>query len=189
MHTRFERVKDPTDPQRCQASSQSYGQCPFKALPETKYCPRHGGIQAEKRNEAKGERLYMLAEWATRFGRQADHPKLKSLREEVAVLRMTLEARLNKCKDEEELAMRAGGVVELVRELAKTVRTCHALEMSMGTVLDKPQAEAWVTEIGAILANYIEDPAILQMIAEDIIASLESKLNAQPQQPLLEQAV
>lgn len=78
--------------------------------------------------------------------------------------------------------MRAGAITEMVREITKTARVCHALELSVGTVLDKQQAIQWVLEIGQILGTYLQDSDILEMIAADILESLERRTDAQKAQ-------
>lgn len=170
---RFERC-DAEDPRRCQGLSHKGGsQCPFKSVEGSKYCGRHGGNAILKTRAAANQRLYLLNEWNDRFGRQADHPKIKGLREELGVLRMVLETRLNNCKDDDELLMRSGQITDMVREIAKTAKICHALEMSLNIVLDKAQAQAWITEISEIIGMYLTEPEILEMAAQDMMDSLE----------------
>lgn len=167
----FERC-EPDSKYRCQGVGKK-GQCPFKAMPESKYCARHGGSMAGASVRKEQARLYKLAMWSERIGQQADHPKIKDLREEIGILRITLESKLKACENEQELLMRAGSITEMVREISKTVRMCHALELSLGTVLDKQQATTWVQEISVVLGRYIDDTDILEMISEDLLESLE----------------
>jgi hypothetical protein len=47
----------------------------------------------------------------------------------------------------------------------------------MGQLLDKTQAETWVTEIVEIIASFIDDPDSLQAISEMILDSLAAKTN------------
>lgn len=178
MKYKFERAKEDNDPNRCQGVGAN-GQCPFLAVEGTKNCARHGGARMASSQRASSERLYKLAQWQGKLNAQASHPQIKSLRDELGILRMTLESKLDACKDEQQLLMASGHIVEMVREIAKTAKICHALEMSLGVVLDKTQAQAWVQEIGEILDRYIDDADVLQMISEDMLASLDKRTNIQ----------
>jgi hypothetical protein len=181
-HYKFERC-DEADPNRCQGLSHNRGsQCPFKAVEGSKYCPRHAGNSQIKAKEKENVRIYLLEKWKAGLARQADHPQLKSLREELGILRMTLEMQMNRCEDEAELMMRAGAITEMVREITKTARICHDLEKSVGAVLDKTQATQWVLELGQIIAQYVDDPDILEFIAADMLESLERRTNGQATQ-------
>lgn len=183
----FKRAERPDDPNRCQATGGA-GQCPYLAIgtydPASKiwtgpkYCARHGGHRVLKNEDKESQRMYMAALWKDRIGYQADHPKYKSLREEMGILRMTLERRLDFCKDDSQLMMYSGQITELVREIGKLAKTAHAIERDMGHLLDKSQAEAWIQELVGIIGNYITDPGDLQNISEDMIASLEARTGA-----------
>lgn len=171
---KFTRV-EPDDPTRCQGlAGKGSRQCPFQAIEGTPFCPRHGGNKTSASEVKQNQRTYLLSMFKERTDRQADNSKLKSLREDVAVLRMMLETKLNKCTDDQQLLMQSGQIIEMVREITKTVKVCHELELSLNTVLDKAQAEAWVANIGQILSNIITDPDILEMVAEDMMESLNA---------------
>lgn len=170
----FERIEHDSDPNRCQGRMRkNTEQCYFKKIPGTQYCPRHAANATLQGLQKEARQLYHLTRWKDKMNAKADHPELKSLREELGILRMVLEERINQCQDENELLMRAGAITEMVREITKTARMCHALELSVGSVLDKQQALIWVTEIGETLSRYIKDPDVLEMISEDILISLE----------------
>lgn len=172
---KFERC-EPDDPNRCQGVGKT-GQCPFKAIPEARYCGRHGGGKQLQSQRADNARLYLLARWQDKFGRQVDHPNIKSLREEIAILRMTLDIRFETLKDDQEMMMRSGSIVELIREIAKTVQMCHRLEKEMNVVMDKTQAMAWVQELTTIIGTFIGDPDIMDAIGEEMLESLERRTN------------
>lgn len=189
----FQRV-EPDDPNRCQATHARF-QCPFRAVgsrirnpknPDEliwegpKYCPRHSGTQQTTESKTATTRIYLSALWKDKIGQQADHPKYKSLREEMGILRMTLDRKLDSCTDNTELLMYAGAITEMVREIGSLAKTAHAIEKDMGHLLDKPQAEAWIQELLGIISMYITDPATLQILAEDMILSLERRTSNAP---------
>src|SRR6266576_3698583 len=101
--SKVEKVTYPADPNRCQAVFNE-GQCRNKAI-FNGMCQMHGAnihLTQERKKEA---RLYLSAMWKDRIGDQANHPKLKTLCEEVGILRMTLDKTLDSCKDDKELLL------------------------------------------------------------------------------------
>lgn len=177
----FQRC-EPDDPSRCQATGGT-GQCPYRAVGTrangqaewegSKYCPRHGGNKFAEAQRKESARLYLSAKWKEKIGNQAYHPKYKSLREEMGILRMTLETRLDFCQSAQDLLMYSGSITELVREIGKMAKVAHGIEKDMGHLLDKDQAEAWVMQLLQLIGNYVTDPDQLQKLAEDMVASLE----------------
>lgn len=179
----FTRV-EADDPSRCQATGQ-HGQCPYRAVGSreaegepwigSKYCPRHGGNKQSEGEKKQRSQMYLAALWQDKIGRQAYHPQYKSLREEMGILRMTLENRLGACKTDQDLLMYSGQITELVREIGKLAKVAHGIEKDLGHLLDKAQAEAWVQEIVGIISAFVSSPDDLQKISEDLIASLEAR--------------
>lgn len=123
-------------------------------------------------------RLYALGKLQERANQHIDHPRLKTTREEIGIMRVLLEKKLLSCQDDDQkLLMQAGSIQQMLREISKTVKDCAELEMIVGTVLDETQAKAWVQEIGEILSKYLIDPDILEMISEDLLESLERRID------------
>lgn len=183
---KFVRCKSPDDPSRCQAVGQ-HGQCPFMAMGSrengeapwqgSQYCPRHGGVVHEQAKAKESARIYMAALWRDKIGQQANNPKIKSLREEMGILRMMVNEKLESLTERTQLLMNCGQVVEMVREIGKLAKTAHHIEKDMGQLMDKTQAEAWVQELLSIISRYIDDPDILLALSEDMIISLERRTN------------
>jgi hypothetical protein len=174
---KFERVAD-NDPRRCQ-STHSSQQCPYKAVEGRNYCPRHlGSDQGEKRESVK---KYITAKWQDRIGSQADHPEIKNLNEEVGILRMTLEAKLNQCNDENMLLMYSSTLTTLVREIRDTVSHLHKIQMQTNSVLDRTQALDFVYKLGEIIFKEIGDlpgaPEMLKRISDAMIEDLNRRTN------------
>lgn len=178
---------EPDDPSRCQAVHKGY-QCPFRAVGtknlETnewegpKYCARHSGKTQSTQAAAEETRLYRLAQWQARLEQFADHPKVKSLREEIGVLRVVLEGKLESAKDQHSLLLMSGQIIELVRQIDKTVVSCHKIEKELGYVMDRPQAERFIQNILATLTMYVKDEMVLQLISDDIMEHLNEATNS-----------
>ena len=82
-----------TDPveERCDFIITDGTPCRNKAELGVSRCPMHGANVQLQAIEQKGLRMYRLAKHQSRINDLTDHSKLKSLREEIAILRLILE--------------------------------------------------------------------------------------------------
>ena len=169
---KYERV-EADDPRRCQHTIPSKGQCDLASVPGGKYCYVHGGacvIKAQKEGELRN---YRLTKWQAQVKEKKDSSEIKSLRDEIAILRVMIQERLNYCKDNHDLILASGPISDLVMKVDKVVNSCNRLEINLGTMLDKTQALQFMSEIVEIVAKHVEDEDILGAISDDIATSLE----------------
>jgi hypothetical protein len=117
---RLEKVAEPDDPSRCQATVKT-GQCPFKAIEDHKYCKMHQGGTKFNANRDNVLRTYRLAKWQARLNEFAEDEHIKSLREEIGVLRIILEEMMNKCKDVDELFLYSGKISSCILSQIRTI--------------------------------------------------------------------
>jgi hypothetical protein len=187
----FVRVPE-DDPNRCQAVHAAF-QCPYRAVGNhntetgewegSKYCPRHGGNKKLESQRKETMRMYLAAKWKDRIGQQADHPRIKSLAEEIGIVRMMLDTKLNQITDEKMLVMQATGIVTLVNSLKDLVKTWQHVEKTSGEVIDRNKMGLFVQDLSEILSRYIADPDVLQMIGEDINDSIEGLISGNSTRP------
>lgn len=168
------KVEDPNDPSRCKAII-SREQCPFIAISGSDYCEMHGNtaIQA-KSEEALQIRNYRVAKWQATIGHFADNPQVKSLREEVGILRMLMEETLTKCNDASDLFMMSTKISDLSDRISRTVALCHKLEQSTGQTLDKTAALNFAAQIVEIIGRYVTMPDVIDKITSDMLEALKS---------------
>jgi hypothetical protein len=164
---------EPDDPNRCQSNVQT-GQCPYKALPDTKYCIRHGGQVGQKKNEIAAMNGYRLAKWQTRVDQFAEHDQVKSLRAEIGITRMLLEEVINKCETSDQLLMFSGKIADLVTRVEKLVSSCHRIEASTGMLLDKSAALHLASVIVEIISRHVTEDDSIDTIAQEIMVSIVS---------------
>ena len=112
---------EPDDPWRCQ-STMMKGQCHNKATTEGGSCQIHGGASALKGDEKRSIRNYRLGKFRAALDRHADSPRLKTLNDEVAILRMMLEEQLNQCQDAHDLVLKSHLISDLVVKIEKLVK-------------------------------------------------------------------
>jgi len=157
MAENIKRVPTPDDTRRCQTVN-SQGQCMNMAiqLPDGNYghnCLMHHGNREVDAYNNKAVRNYQLAKWRNRVGDKADSNVIKSLREEVGILRVILEELINSCETNVDLIINSQQISELVLKIEKLVHSCHKLETSMKYLLDKQVIINFATEIIDILTS------------------------------------
>jgi hypothetical protein len=167
---KFERV-EPDSLDRCQGIFTN-GQCPFKRAPGTNFCPMHGGPPAANSAAAQSIRTYRLAKWRDRHSELADDDNIKSLREEIGILRIVMEETLNMCRTSEEILMYSSKISDLAVKLEKLVSSCHRLEASTGVLLDKTAAIHLASVIVRIIGQYVTDDDVISSISGDIVAAI-----------------
>lgn len=173
---KLKKVEFPNDPKRCQANVKQ-GQCPFEALDNFNYCKMHARGFTETKKEQDGIRNYRLGQWQGRVNELADNQQVKSLREEVGVLRMTLEALMLRCQDSNDILIFANKISDLVLKIEKVVSSCHRLEMSAGSLLDKSSILQIAGVIVETISRHIEDQDVVSIISEEIFLTItETKI-------------
>ena len=171
----IEKCDGPADPHRCQ-SVNSKGQCNNKGvrLAENTYggfCRVHGGNKTQESFEAKKVRNYRLTKFQAQLERQTDSSAIKSLREEIGILRMIMEEKLNSCTDMAGLLLESQQISDLVLKIEKLVVSCHRLEGSLGQTLDKQAILQFASEIITIISTKLQGQEdLIEEIANEIVA-------------------
>jgi len=163
---------DAHDPHRCQATV-THGQCPFRAIDDTPYCPMHSGqSQSSISLEDQKKRNYRLTKWKNRLHEFADNDQIKSLREEIGVLRIVLEETMNKCETSNDIIMYSSRITDTVLKIDKVVASCHRLELSTGVLLDKSAVVQLAGNVVEIIERHVKDKELVNAIAEEILVSI-----------------
>lgn len=164
-------IAEEDDPNRCQAVA-AQGQCRFVAVPETKYCRMHGGTSAKAFLNRQDQRKYKLAKWQDRVNEFADDDQLKSLNDEIGILRMTLENVLISCHEAADMLLYSPKIADLVAKIEKLVVTCAKLEMTAGVVLSRKAAFGLASQIVDVVSKHVTDPDAISSIADEIGAAI-----------------
>ncbi len=170
----WERVTDEFDPNRCQGvnGGASGGQCLFKAITPSKFCSRHGGSNHVRAEKAEKVRNYNLGKWRARIHQFADSPEVKSLREEIGIVRLMIEEIINKCEDTNDLIIYSNRLQDLIQQAEKLVVSCHKLEQSTGVLLDKASILVVCDSMVKIIGEHVEDSEALEVIAAKFIETV-----------------
>lgn len=166
----------PGDPRRCQANGQ-HSQCPYLSNEGSDYCDRHASNKEKEAIVLEGHRNYNLTKWRARVNQLADNVKVKSLREEVGIIRIMIENIMNRCDTEYDLAMNTGTLSELLMKAEKLVSSCHRLEAANGQLLDKTMALNFAGSIVDIIATEIGDASIVEKISERVMTAFQAAMD------------
>lgn len=159
MASEITRV-EPDDPNRCQAIIPNKGQCLNRAVPGGTNCLVHGGNKQEESMRLASVRNYRLGKFQAELERHASSPALKSLRDEIAILRLTLEQRFQRCEDITDLILQSGPISDLVMKIERVVSSCHKLEGAMSQLLDKQAILQFANELIGLINITITEKAV-----------------------------
>ena len=84
--TKWDKIKDPPG-LRCETTVK-FGQCPYTKVNGSNHCIMHGGQRALELRDKASIRNYRLVNWQKRVGEMTESSSIKSLREEVGILRV-----------------------------------------------------------------------------------------------------
>lgn len=147
----------PGDPDRCQATRKLHGQCHFKVVPGSKYCALHGGNNAQEAAIRDSIYKFRLAKYQDRFGSLSGSDSIKNLRDEVAILRLLVQKRLDLCSNESDLLMHSTAISRFLNQIQSLAVSCAKVELSLSEVIDSENAVTIVQKlISAIKKHYTE---------------------------------
>lgn len=169
----WEKVKDEDDPQRCQHIIPTTGQCMLKAVVNSTYCPAHGGNKAFEAVQRKELRNYRLNKFKARIQELGNNEEIISLRDEIGILRILVEEKINQCQTETDLTLISGPLSDLLMKVEKVVSSCNRLESKLGDHLDRTKVLQFAQTIVQIISNYITDESALESISNEIFTALK----------------
>lgn len=168
MASNLKRVPYPEHPERC-AGTGGGNQCQMFRVPGSDYCMMHGGSNVDQKNKAAALRNYRLTRWRAEIQEKADSSEVKSLRDEIGILRVIMQERLEQCATPMDLILQSQPIADLVMKIEKVVGSCHRLEGSMGQLLDKTAILQFANEVVQIITKHVTDEDQIQLVAEDIM--------------------
>lgn len=164
---------------RCEFELNNGNQCCNKRVPETTRCPLHGANMQLAQAEHKSLRMYRLAKFQKRADELTDHTKIKSLREEIAILRMILEERITRCDSAHDLILQSGPISDLVMKVERVVTSCQKLENQLGDMLDAQKVKNLATILMQTLSDKLNEFADAHNLESELISLLlEAVANA-----------
>ena len=165
--TRFdESIHHPKE--RCIGQGRTGDLCPYLKADGTDYCVRHAANKQRISREKQELENYRLVKYKARVGELTNSSGIKSLREEIGILRMTLENILNQCGNDTELLLYSSKIADLCMKIDKLVTSCDRLENRMGMLLDKTSILAIAEQFIDLISEYIQDERELEIVSERV---------------------
>lgn len=159
----------PEHPDRCQGIRHGQGQCTNLSAEHSSFCLCHGGNRGGEKVVAKALSNYRLTKWQSRLDDKTGQSELKSLRDEIGILRVIMEEQLNQCHSNMDLILQSSKIADLAMKLEKLVSSCHKLEGSMGKLMDKSAILQFAAEIVEIIGKELQgDEEKISAIGEQI---------------------
>lgn len=173
---KFERIKEPDQSNRCQGND-AKGQCTMVAIEGSTYCIRHGGHSVARAVE-KGElRNLKISKFKARLAVLGNSDNLMSLRDEIAVMRMTLEELVESCAGPADLIINCGQIAALVGNIGKLVKDCHSIEEKTGHLLSKDALSNFAGKVIDIIVTHVDDENVRRAIAGEIVNAVSESSN------------
>ncbi len=169
---KFERV-DVDDPNRCQYIRPTHGQCDNKACDGSTYCPAHGGNRGAQTKQKKKLRNYRLNKYKNRIAKKSNSSDILSLKDEIGILRLLIEEKINRCTNGNDIIMMSGPLSDLIMKVERMVSSCTKLESRLGNFLDKNSIIQFAQTIVKIIAENITDETVLETISDQILEVLD----------------
>jgi len=167
---KYQRVEH-GDPRQCQSIiAGGQRQCNFRAAEGQNYCTLHGGHDTN--TERVKIKNYRLQQWKQRVDEFADHGQVKSLREEIGILRMILEETMTRCQNATELLLQTNNINSLVLNVERLVKSCHQLEERTGFLLDKTAIFNLCDQIVEIIGGHITEESALAVLGQQITLAI-----------------
>jgi len=173
MSDDIKRCDGPDDPNRCQAVRGGDGdQCMNAAAEHSTFCMAHGGNRAAGTVKKQETRNYRKSKWLARIHDHADSAVIKSLREEIGILRIIMEERLALCKTEMDFILYSAPIQDTVMKIAHLVESCHKLEDKLKVVVDRAQLLQFASMVINIVGSEITDDEVMESIGSKILAAV-----------------
>lgn len=142
------------------------------AVEGTDLCARHGAnkVLAKKAQEnileIKKDKL------RARINVLASNPKRYTLDEELGVLRLTLEEKLNNI-GENEIHMHSDGIATLVGQIQKLVDSCIKISRQLKLLMTPDDMNMVVQKLVDVLDDKIQDKDLMDEIANELLSTLD----------------
>lgn len=119
--------------------------------------------------------LYKIARYKNQIGEKASSSRAKSLTEELAILRLTLETLMNGIEDDSQLIAQSQNISDIIDKIAKLATGAQRLDMATGETLDKTQLAAFADHL-TLLVSKTDMPDDSRIKLQTGITDLATKL-------------
>lgn len=153
------------------------GQCKNNAIVGSRFCERHEPRSEEIRLEQYILSKRVLGDSPTRH---AAADEVKSLRSEIALLRSIVEHRINMLETDAEFVAALPTLKDSFLAIEKLVSSCHAMEVKLGTLLNKSALIDLAQKIVHVIDRNLDVPGkdqIMEVIGTEIANAISKQEN------------
>jgi len=146
----------------CTATLPGGTNCPHQAEEGRELCKLHGGELPALRT-LREKSLYKLdsssflktlSQRATDINRD---PRSRTLRNEIGILRATIERLLSSCDSDEALFLRGGEINNVMRTIESLMKTTFTIEKESGDLLNRDQALELASELVSVIITKFKE--------------------------------
>lgn len=163
-----ERIESPDDPDRCQGNSGNE-QCNLKQVPGSNFCAAHGGNKSVLAEKKAAANRYRLTKWQQRMQEFSGDSELKSTRDEIGILRILLEERLNLCQTSMDLILHSGPISDIILKIDKVVKNLHEIDKDFKNLLEKSDVIQIADRLINIVKEEVKNPEEVERIQRRVI--------------------
>jgi len=156
----------------CPICQQSNEHIFYKVVEGTNACPRHGGPSHAQNHKVEAANQYRVEVWQRRLNEFGNVNEIKSLRDEIGVLRLLMEETLKRCENAGDLLMFSARIQSIASDIQRLVTACDRLEKSMGEMMDKPTALKFAGTLMEIVSSEVNDSEALERISYRILEEM-----------------
>lgn len=165
------------DNECCEFVLKNGQRCKNKKEDECERCAMHGANALKQSAEKKRLNMYKLAKYQGRVDELAEHDKVKSLRNEIGILRMLFEEKYNAAAagGEHSLILCSGPLTDMLMKIEKLVSSCQRLENSLDNMLDKQQVKNIATRLMQSLSECVNELDLSPEVASALLEKVANK--------------
>ena len=134
---------------------------------------RQQGFSSKRKSLTKELRNYRLTKFKQRVSQLSSSDAILSLKEEIGIIRLLIEEKINQCEDTAELMLVSGPLSDLTMKAEKLVTSCNRLDRNLGNLLDKGRVLQFAQTVVQIVSDHVRDDEILEKISSQILEALE----------------
>jgi len=153
----------------------------MKKAPGCDHCAIHGAKQQMAKQGQKALQNFRITMWKADAVEGLNSPDLKSLREEIVLVRIMVTQKWEACKDDQgnpsaaKLMLASGAITGMLVQLGKLVESCHKIEAATGFLVDKTDLMRVMGTILQILGEEVKDPEVFGQISKRLMDTISKE--------------
>lgn len=166
MAAKIERV-GANHPDVCQGNT-GKGPCEYRQVPGSPFCSIHGAGNSVGNTARRDLRnLRLNSTFGQRAGELASSTGVKTLTDEIALMRVTLETVFNGIKDGNEMLLYVDKIEKLTKGIQSLVESWQKIQEKNKELLDRTTVTAIWDQLIGLIVDKVEDPDVVRAIAEE----------------------